>query len=531
MTRRSRSLGEMFTLFGTTGPVRIQRPSRAAGHVGVCLGLAVVLLTTACSDSDTGSSKATTTTEGTATTRPAAAAKRPNIVFVLTDDLDLASYTDNPKMLPECPRPADRARARRSRTTSSPIRCVARRARRSCAASTCTTTASARTSRRAAASNAGSSSATTSRPSRRGCTTRATTPRCSASTSTAIPHTVAHQLRAAGLGRMGEPERAATPTRSTTTQLNENGKLQALRPEAERLSRRRARAEVTRLHRGEHADTAVLPLRRAVRPAPTRDARAALRQRVPGLHAAEVTVVRPGRRVRRAAVAAATAAAHGRGGHATSTGSHCRRARRACSRVEDMLETIVDALRATHQLDNTYIVFTSDNGFHLGQHRLPPGKQTPFEEDIHVPLVVRGPGVPVGRTSRLRPRDRSRADVRRAGTANTPSFVDGVSLTPLLTSDDTGDTTRRPADVLIEHYADVGTRAGRRTSARSRASTASFEPDDDAHPPVAGAPTSGAAAPVRTPRMLAVGIPPYLGCAPRDTSTSSTRPAGGSSTT
>src|SRR5262249_3634641 len=62
--------------------------------------------------------------------------------------------------------------------------------------------------------------------------------------------------------------------------------------------------------------------------------------------------------------------------------------------VEDMVQNVVDALQKTGQLDNTYIVFTSDNGFHLGQHRLPPGKQAAFEENIHVPLIVRGPAVP-----------------------------------------------------------------------------------------------------------------------------------------
>ena len=48
------------------------------------------------------------------------------------------------------------------------------------------------------------------------------------------------------------------------------------------------------------------------------------------------------------------------------------------------------------QLDNTYIVFTSDNGFHLGQHRLPAGKQTAYDTDIHVPFLVRGPGITAG---------------------------------------------------------------------------------------------------------------------------------------
>ena len=42
---------------------------------------------------------------------------------------------------------------------------------------------------------------------------------------------------------------------------------------------------------------------------------------------------------------------------------------------------------------NTYIVFSSDNGYHMGEHRLLPGKMTAFDTDIRVPLVVVGPGV------------------------------------------------------------------------------------------------------------------------------------------
>jgi arylsulfatase A-like enzyme len=47
-------------------------------------------------------------------------------------------------------------------------------------------------------------------------------------------------------------------------------------------------------------------------------------------------------------------------------------------------------------LDNTYIIYTSDNGYHIGQHRLQPGKECGFEEDINIPLVIRGPDVPAG---------------------------------------------------------------------------------------------------------------------------------------
>jgi N-acetylglucosamine-6-sulfatase len=64
--------------------------------------------------------------------------------------------------------------------------------------------------------------------------------------------------------------------------------------------------------------------------------------------------------------------------------------------VQDLVVQIVDALEAAGKLGNTYVFFTSDNGYHFGEHRLMPGKQTPYEEDLRVPLVVRGPGVPPG---------------------------------------------------------------------------------------------------------------------------------------
>ena len=45
---------------------------------------------------------------------------------------------------------------------------------------------------------------------------------------------------------------------------------------------------------------------------------------------------------------------------------------------------------------NTYLVFSSDNGLHMGEYRLMPGKMTAFDTDIQVPLIVDGPGVPAG---------------------------------------------------------------------------------------------------------------------------------------
>lgn len=66
-----------------------------------------------------------------------------------------------------------------------------------------------------------------------------------------------------------------------------------------------------------------------------------------------------------------------------------------------MVEAVVMKLEEQDMLDNTYIVYTTDNGFHVGQHRLQPGKYCPFEEDIHIPLIIRGPGVPENHSTEI----------------------------------------------------------------------------------------------------------------------------------
>ena len=65
--------------------------------------------------------------------------------------------------------------------------------------------------------------------------------------------------------------------------------------------------------------------------------------------------------------------------------------------VDDAVASIVAALRASGELDNTLILFTSDNGFFHGEHRIPAGKVLVYEPSIHLPLLMRGPGVPSGR--------------------------------------------------------------------------------------------------------------------------------------
>ncbi|KAK7947993.1 arylsulfatase [Apiospora aurea] len=74
-----------------------------------------------------------------------------------------------------------------------------------------------------------------------------------------------------------------------------------------------------------------------------------------------------------------------------------RRRIQSLQAVDELVDGIVRRLEATPDvLANTYLIYTSDNGFHIGQHRLAPGKTCSIEEDINVPFVIRGPGIPAG---------------------------------------------------------------------------------------------------------------------------------------
>jgi len=156
--------------------------------------------------------------------------------------------------------------------------------------------------------------------------------------------------------------------------------------------------------------------------------------------------------------------------------------------IEDLLREVVATLQRTGQLANTYIFLGSDNGFHLGQHRLPPGKETAFDEDIRVPLVVRGPGVPHDTTvNQFAMNDDLAPTFAALGGATTPSFVDGRSLVPLLRAGPGPPVWRQAA--FVEHYGPSQTilpsvtRPTTTTQSPSvflpGSSTAPRDPDDD----------------------------------------------------
>ncbi len=119
--------------------------------------------------------------------------------------------------------------------------------------------------------------------------------------------------------------------------------------------------------------------------------------------------------------------------------------------VDRLLGNLEATLKARGMANNTYIVFSSDNGYHMGQHRLLPGKQTAFDTDIKVPLIVVGPGVPHNRRvgAFAENVDLNPTFLQLAGAKPTEN-VDGRSLTPLLHASRTTKLRWRTA-VVIEH--------------------------------------------------------------------------------
>lgn len=102
--------------------------------------------------------------------------------------------------------------------------------------------------------------------------------------------------------------------------------------------------------------------------------------------------------------------------------------------VDEAVGKILEALRDTGELDNTYIVLSSDNGYQFGSHRL-RGKWTAYEEAIRVPMIVRGPRIPEGgiRDQMVLNNDVAATVAGWTGT-EPPAISDGESFAPQLAS-------------------------------------------------------------------------------------------------
>ena len=101
--------------------------------------------------------------------------------------------------------------------------------------------------------------------------------------------------------------------------------------------------------------------------------------------------------------------------------------------LDHNIQKLVRELEEQGVLDNTYLVFTSDNGYHMGNHRREIGKYTQFDTDVRVPFYVRGPGIEPGSAY-----DAVTGNIDIAPTiaeiagARVEGEVDGVSLLPML---------------------------------------------------------------------------------------------------
>ena len=120
--------------------------------------------------------------------------------------------------------------------------------------------------------------------------------------------------------------------------------------------------------------------------------------------------------------------------------------------IDEGVQQVIATLGAMGQLRNTYILFTSDNGFFYGEHRLTGGKFLAYEPSTHMPLLIRGPGIkPGSSTGELAANvDLAPTILELAGAAADKS-IDGRSLVPYVV--DPALRSRRP--ILFESFVET----------------------------------------------------------------------------
>jgi arylsulfatase A-like enzyme len=99
--------------------------------------------------------------------------------------------------------------------------------------------------------------------------------------------------------------------------------------------------------------------------------------------------------------------------------------------VDQAVGKLVQSLKDEEILDDTYIIFSSDNGFFRGEHRIATGKYLPYDPASRVPLIIRGPGIPAGAaTNELVWNGDITQTILQIATGSQDSSLDGRSLLP-----------------------------------------------------------------------------------------------------
>eukprot|EP00730_Choanoeca_flexa_P012646 TRINITY_DN4477_c0_g1_i1.p1 TRINITY_DN4477_c0_g1~~TRINITY_DN4477_c0_g1_i1.p1 ORF type:complete len:541 (+),score=160.36 TRINITY_DN4477_c0_g1_i1:26-1624(+) len=121
--------------------------------------------------------------------------------------------------------------------------------------------------------------------------------------------------------------------------------------------------------------------------------------------------------------------------------------------VDDIVGNITDFLTEKQLLDNTYIFYSSDHGYHLGQFEILKDKRQPYEEDIRIPGLARGPGIAPGTviSDPLTLIDFTPTFLDIAGVP-IPDTMDGISMLPALHASKQKGRKPLRTDFLIEYH-------------------------------------------------------------------------------
>ena len=113
--------------------------------------------------------------------------------------------------------------------------------------------------------------------------------------------------------------------------------------------------------------------------------------------------------------------------------------------IDDLVAGLHKAVEDAGVMDNTYFLFSSDHGYHLGQFRIPIEKMLPYETDIRIPLFIKGPGIQAGTTmtQAVMNIDVGPTLLDLAGLP-VPTIMDGESMVPLLIGAGPAPSTWRP---------------------------------------------------------------------------------------